>query len=207
MVACPYCGQTSFVGPAGGLEAQEAPHPLVDYGSMLRVGLVGTLGDRRWEVLGRVRFDYPDGFWDEWLLMPTDGAEEPLWLQEDEGKWVLFELAYKIKDPSSFPSFDNLRVSHERLIAPDFTFYALERQSSRLKGAEGQLPFRMLPGEPIDFIDGIWKQQGRPACIEYTTTGIEVYVGVRFTPQTIAQFAGWVYENNRWVAPAGAFVE
>ncbi|MCU0354238.1 MAG: DUF4178 domain-containing protein [Cytophagales bacterium] len=63
-IVCAYCGQTSYVN-IDHLTAAGSPVILADYGSVLAVGKRGSIKTKDFEVLGRLRFDYEDGFWDE----------------------------------------------------------------------------------------------------------------------------------------------
>src|SRR5688572_26054085 len=80
MVVCGYCGSTLAVendrlDPTGRTAA------LVDYPTRFAVGKSGRLRGRPFQVLGRVRFEDEDGYWDEWYLQFEDGTVA--WLEEE----------------------------------------------------------------------------------------------------------------------------
>ena len=54
-------------------------------------------------------------------------------------------------------------------------FFVTERCSARVAGAEGQLYYRVNPGQPVQFVDG--NLGGRVAAIEYGKEEIEYTVG------------------------------
>ncbi|MBL8164213.1 MAG: DUF4178 domain-containing protein, partial [Anaerolineae bacterium] len=62
---------------------------LANYPSRLRVGMSGKIRGRGFTVLGRIRYMYDEGFWEEWQITWDDGAP-PDWLEEDEGYWTLY---------------------------------------------------------------------------------------------------------------------
>jgi hypothetical protein len=170
MVACSYCGQTSYIN-AGSLEAKGAPILLADYGSPLKVGMKCKIKNQLYEILGRIRYDYADGFWDEWVLALDGQYHLPLaWLQEDEGDYVFFEQ----KD-SNVPDF------HEIKVGQTFQFtlgrgLITEKQQAVVNGSEGQLPVLIISGEKADFVDAIL-DGGIPVSVEYLPNHTEFHYG------------------------------
>jgi len=180
MVACGYCGQTSYIN-AGALEAKGAPIVLADYGSPLKVGMKCKIKNQLYEILGRVRFDYADGFWDEWVLALDGQYHLPLvWLQEDEGDYVLFEPM-----DSTVPEFQNVKVGQT------FNFKTgkgliTEKHQATVNGSEGLLPFLVISGEKADFVDAIL-DGGVPVSIEYLPEQTEFHYG---TPILLNELLG-----------------
>ncbi len=170
MVVCNYCGQTSYIN-AGMANPAGQKILLADYGSILSVGKRGKLKGKSFGVLGRLRFNYEDGFWDEWLIW-FDGSEyTDYWLQEDEGEFVLFS-----KKPltGTAPVFENVKVGTSILVN-GFTMFVTEKNSASINGGEGELPFQVIPGEKADYIDGI--SDGKPISIEYLPDEVEFNTG------------------------------
>jgi len=168
MVACAYCETVSEITDAGldptGKTAKLAPLP-----TAFRVGQQGRLRGRPFEVLGRVRYSYEDGVWDEWYLAFADGSAG--WLEEDEGTWTL-AAQEKLRTP--VPAFDEVRVGAQ-FDVNGYPFFVTERCRARIAGAEGQLFFRAVPGRPVNFLDG--NVGGRSAYLEYTEDAIEFGLG------------------------------
>src|SRR5687767_6307609 len=104
MVACGFCGSTCEISDEGlnltGKLAKLAPLP-----TRFQVGQSGTLRGRPFKVLGRVRYGYDEGSWDEWYLLFDDG--EPAWLEEDEGQYILSQVQ---RLRTEAPPFDEVRV-------------------------------------------------------------------------------------------------
>ncbi|MCS6859238.1 MAG: DUF4178 domain-containing protein [Abditibacteriales bacterium] len=164
MVVCSYCGNTLAVrndrlDPTGKTAA------LVDYPTRFRVGATGKLRGKPFRILGRVRFENDDGYWDEWYLEFSDGSVA--WLEEEEGAYTLSrpEPLY-----SEVPDFDAVRVG-SRLNINSQPFFVTERCRARVAGAEGQLFFRVRVGQTVKFVDG--NIGGRLAALEYGDDEIE----------------------------------
>ena len=154
-LCCGYCGQTSHL-LADSLRAVGEKHLLIDYGSMFETGMQGKFGGRDFLVLGRMRFDYEDGFWDEWYINYLDDGSEG-WIQEDDGSFVLFREEKRLDRPIDFPRM-KVGAWSELDGAWQATFITSKGRAT-VNGGEGELPFQILPGEQVDFIDGIWKAQ------------------------------------------------
>lgn len=172
MVGCPYCGQNIYL-TNDGLKIVGDKVILSDYGSVLAVGRTGKVKGRNFHVLGRLRFDYEDGFWDEWLLMLDDNWEKEYWLQEDEGDFVLFS---KIVVKSSPPDFLAAQVGSVIDLEGKKIFIS-EKNKAVVNGGEGELSFQIKPGEKADFVDGISYGEGIPVSIEYMPDEVALNIG------------------------------
>jgi len=170
MVVCSYCGQTSYIN-AGTINPTGEKILLADYGSVLSVGKRGKLKGKSFQVLGRLRFNYGDGFWDEWLIW-FDGEEYThYWLQEDEGEFVLFS-----KKPLSdaAPVFEQVKVGAS-IHCNRLNIFITEKNKARINGGEGELPFQLTPGSQANYIDGI--ADGKPVSLEYMPSEVEFNLG------------------------------
>lgn len=170
MLCCTYCGQTSFVN-ADSLEAVGSKAPLIDYGSSFGIGKMGTFEGKEFQVLGRLRYEYEDGFWDEWYLSFFDG--ESMWVQEDDGSFVLFyyeePLSYRV-------DFEGTRVGSTIAITEKINeVFVTSKSRASLQGGEGELPFRVSPGSQADFVDGIMK--GKVVSTELLPEENVVFIG------------------------------
>lgn len=179
-LACPFCGQTSHLN-ADSLEAVGNKHLLIDYGSSLSLGQQAQLDSRDLLILGRLRFEYDDGFWDEWYVTFLDDGSEA-WIQEDDGSFVLFKQEKEVSRGLDYASikvgtFDTLGGNWDKV-------FVTEKHRARIQGGEGELPFRIVPGEQVDFVDAIW--QGRILSVELMPDENVLFVGVPFNLQALA---------------------
>jgi hypothetical protein len=164
MVACPYCDTTSEITDDGldptGKTAKLAPLP-----TRFRVGQQGTFKGRSFRILGRVRYEYDEGVWDEWYLAFDDG--DAGWLEEEDGETTLSRRESLRTVP---PPFEEARVG-TRFDVNGYPFFVTERCRARIAGAEGQLFYRAVPGRPASFVEG--NIGGRSAYLEYGEDAIE----------------------------------
>jgi hypothetical protein len=168
MVACRYCDTVSEITDTGldptGKSAKLAPLP-----TRFAVGQSGRLRGKPFQVLGRVRYSYDEGVWDEWYLALEDG--NAAWLEEEEGQYTLAAME-ALRTPA--PPFEQAVVGSQFSVN-GHSFFVTERCRARIAGAEGQLFFRAVPGRPINFLEG--NIGGRIAFLEYTEDAIEFGIG------------------------------
>jgi hypothetical protein len=150
-LVCAHCGQTSHLN-AESLEAVGDQHLLIDYGSRLAIGQTGRYFGREFMVLGRLRIDYEDGFWDEWYIQFLDNGETG-WIQEDDGSFVLFTEAGRLRQRLNL---DGVKVGSFVPLTTDMDkVFITSKSKASVNGGEGELPFRIIPGQQADFVDGI----------------------------------------------------
>lgn len=173
MAVCKYCGQTTHLVNDTIVSTDVKSTPLVDYGSIFSVGQFVNIKDLRFEIIGRIRFSYPSGFWDEWFLFNANKPEEEYWLQEDEGEYILFERS---KEVNNFPDFNGTQIGdlHEN---KSEKIFVSEKNTAEIKGGEGELPFQVVRGEQANFIDGIVVGKGTPVSYEFLPKETLLYEG------------------------------
>jgi len=160
-VVCSYCGQTSYLN-VDKLEAKGSKAILADYGSLFSVGATGKLSGKSFEIIGRIRFGYTEGFWDEWAVILENKEDEIFWLEEDEGRLALFSSS--VIATSNAPKYSSTKVGSQIKFANHDIFVRAKSKGS-LEGSEGELPFQVVKGAQADFIDGICN--GQPVAFEF----------------------------------------
>lgn len=180
-VVCPFCGQTNVLNAEQQLDPNGPKQlPLVDYGSPLRVGAVGTVNGQDFKVMGRLRFEYPDGFWDEWLLRIGTDRQTRYWLHEDEGDFVLFK---PLEIAVNQMGFNQMEVGRPGPIG-GIRVFITEKRTATLQGAEGEMPFDIAAGSSANFVDGL--EGGKLYSIEYYADGTaEACVGELVEPKAL----------------------
>src|SRR5258708_37291093 len=73
-VSCRFCGSTFLVRGSDTLDPTGNSASLADYPSRLQVGMSGKIRGRGFQVLGRVRYAYDGGYWEEWQIAWNDNA-------------------------------------------------------------------------------------------------------------------------------------
>ncbi len=147
IVVCQYCGASLHIQDTG-VDITGKSAKLAQYPSRLSVGASGQIVGRPFKALGRVRFQYEDGFWDEWFLQFEDGQVG--WVEEDEGE---FTLTFKRKLTSPIPPFEQVRVGAFIPLGDDRMFVS-EKGHAKTIGGAGEISMSAPPGKSIQYIDG-----------------------------------------------------
>ena len=168
VVKCEACETVSAIDREG-VDPLGKSATLTDFMSALSLGAIGTVEGRRFQALGRVRFEYQDGYWDEWYLMFDDGTDA--WLEEDEGELTLVRQEPVVGDVP-FPA--SVRPG-ERVSIAERSIYVMEVGKAKLIGMEGQLPRGHFVGLEMNYLDGI--SDGASVMLEFMKTGVECFVG------------------------------
>ncbi len=176
-ITCMYCGQTSHIN-MNQLEAAGQQHILIDYGSALSYGSSNRLRNEAFTILGKVRMAYEDGFWDEWYIEREDGSEG--WIQEDDGSFIFFE---QNQTPIINVNFTDIKVGQTYNFSDDIqsafnSVFVTSKGKATIKGGTGELPFKIIPGEKADFIEGI--SNGQVVSIEWHDGEYIGFVGSSF---------------------------
>ena len=167
VIVCQYCNTHLKVGDNGLDPAGKHPK-LADFPSIFSVGCRGTILGKPFAALGRMRYKYDGGFFDEWF-MEYDG--ETAWVTEDEGACSLYTDLFEaadIPDIGSLKPGQNITVGDKRIMIK-------EKGAAVVEGGEGELGFYVEPGSKITYVDGI--SDGKKVSIEYTDSEIEFFIG------------------------------
>ncbi len=112
------------------------------------MGAHGKIKGRTFGVLGRVRYEYADGFWDEWFLQFDNGQIG--WVEEDEGELT---LTYKTKLTSPVPPFEQIRVGSFIPLGGERMFVS-EKGQGKVQGAQGEVTITVPPGRAVQYVNG-----------------------------------------------------
>lgn len=170
VVVCPYCSTNYLVSGGETLEPGGTGASLVDAPSRLRIGARAVLRGRSLSVLGRARYRYDGGFWDEWQVGWDDGAP-PDWLEEDEGYWTLYRRE-RLHGPVPPPDTVQVGTSVQVNTHPMFV---TEKRRGRLEGTEGQFASTLPLRGGFTYVQG--SAAGRTVCLTYWQDEIELSVG------------------------------
>jgi hypothetical protein len=184
MVTCDFCGQISVMSNTG-LDPTGRKATLVELPSALYIDATGKIEGREFRVMGRLRYQYDAGYWDEWFV--TFEGDQPGWLVEDEGTFILH---HKQTIKSALPPYDSVRVGSVVPVS-GYQVFVTEKREAVIAGSEGQLAFTVLPGEQVKYLDG--GSGGELVSIEYTSDEIELLVG-----REIPRDAVVIQEEKYW---------
>lgn len=133
---------------------------LADPRGPLRVGARGQVaGGSPFVVLGRVRYAYEQGVWDEWYLQHSDQSTS--WLSEDERSFVQEQSRQLNAAPSALRALE----LGQKLDIDQIQYSVVELGHAVCEGGQGQLPFPIVSGERIPFWD-LAGPEGQSATLE-----------------------------------------
>lgn len=150
---CGYC-QTLILRDAEGLHMVGKAAALPFDVSPIELGTRGSCDGTAFDVVGRVRWGWDDGAWNEWLLALADGTEA--WLGEAMGQFqLLFARDDLIAEDAALAGFaqGGTLARGTRVMVAHTEFVAADVKRARCLGGEGQLPFACPADWTIDSID------------------------------------------------------
>src|ERR687893_391748 len=174
VVVCEFC-RSVVARTDRGIEDLGKVADVVESGSPLEVGLRGVYLGVAFELTGRAQLEHAaGGFWDEWYASLADGRWG--WLAEAQGRFYLtFQI--QVPDPNSLPTFDQLQLGQPVAAIPArIPLVASEKGEARLLAAEGEIPYRLTPGETYRYAD-LSGREGFFGTLDYGDEPPGVYVG------------------------------
>jgi hypothetical protein len=170
--------------------------------SPLRIGTRGRFENQGFEIVGRVRWGWTDGSWNEWLLLFDDGSNA--WLGEAMGQFMLLrerplaelhdEIIQALADGGHAPIGTEAQVDGETLVVSD-------ARSATCIAAEGELPFTAPAGWTIFSVD-FRSVSGRCASLQRDGKEADFYDGRYVTLEELAP--SYLRELEGWQTPAFA---
>lgn len=132
--ACPYC-QSVLVRSDVDLEKVGEVAALPPDPSPIQLFTEGVVDGRGFQVIGRLTYEYEQGFWNEWHLLFHDNSTG--WLADAQAQYAYSTLA---KPPTALPGRKQLKPGMTfRWPQGEFTLTHLT--TARYVGFEGELPF------------------------------------------------------------------
>lgn len=196
---CDYC-RTAITRHGEVLEAVGKVAEVPEDVSPLQLGVRGRDGAQSFEIVGRVRWRWADGAWNEWCVLFNDNSYG--WLGEASGRFMLLREA----EASVFGGEAVARLASGRPVEPGMTAtiaeleYAVnDVQAVECVGAEGELPFPTPIGTRAVSID-LQRPDGGAATLQNDggpgRDGVSAYAGRYVTLAEIAatglrDFEGW----------------
>lgn len=178
VVICPFC-RSAVSRTDRALTDLGKIAEIVDSESPLKLGLKGTFKDSKFELTGRAQLRHElGGSWDEWYATFSNGWVG--WLAEAQGKFYL--TFYQPLPPGAvLPTFDGLQLGQVVTEIPNPTpLMVQERGRGTYAAAEGEIPYKLTPGEVFEFADLAGKNNAF-ATIDYSMSPPWVFVGSQVT--------------------------
>jgi len=192
---CSYC-HSSVLRTGGNLQAMGKVADLPDDVSPLQLGTTGRDGAHGFELIGRVRWRYADGAWNEWLAYFDDGSTG--WLGESMGRYMLLRQV----DPSHVqsPVLDLMRSGRDvppgtEAVIDNVQYWASVVNTVSCVTSEGELPLNSLGLSAVS-VDLMAADEHCASIQKAAGEEVEVYAGRYVTLADIAaknlrRFDGW----------------
>lgn len=170
LVKCVSCKSTIFLEDGASRVAGDSS-VLNDEPSLLKIGVQFRYNKEHYLPIGKVRYSYGRGFWEEWWLKDSRG--EDWWLSVDEGDFVLEQL---IENP-----YGDLSKLSPGLGDKIGDWFVSEIGTGICEGFEGSLPKSVEIGSTHKYIH-LSSHDAMLRTIEIHPKGIEVYQGRWISP-------------------------
>lgn len=168
-IVCEYCGNAVY-WDAEKVTRAGSQSILPEGFSRLYRGATGKLKNRRFFVMGRVRYSFGYGFWDEWFLEFGDGTIG--WLTEDNHEFAL----EKRSTAKHLPPLDQLSPGVPFTVQ-GIPFVIEEMGQAECLGMEGDLPIAVQSGEKYTFADASSPDGNYSLGLEFDADPPVVYLG------------------------------
>ncbi len=189
-VVCPQC-QSLLLRGDDGLKTVGTAAILPFDVSPIVIGTRGTTEGQAFEVVGRVRWGWTDGAWNEWLLTLADGSTR--WLGEAMGTFMLLADAPL---PALRDFADGGAIAPGLRVTVDGQdFVATDVKTATCLGAEGQLPFAAPAHWTITSVD-FRNPDGASLSVQRDDRGTSAYCGryvdlIDLAPTGLRRFDDW----------------
>jgi hypothetical protein len=176
VAVCAYC--RSVVGRTDRkLEDLGKVAAIVETNSPLEVGLRGKYKDKPFEITGRAQLGHSaGGIWDEWYVAFPNNQWG--WLAEAQGRLYLTYPINKVP-AGTLPPFGKLQLGDTVPIGRSALRVA-EKGRARMVSAEGEIPYRLTPGETYTYAD-LSGQGATFGTIDYSDEQPQLFIGAEVT--------------------------
>jgi hypothetical protein len=191
---CAYC-QTLVRRAAGSVEAVGTVAALPADVSPIQIGTTVDRDAIAATVVGRVRWGWSDGSWNEWFLRAADGRA--FWLGEAMGMFMLTSAYPAVLAVPAIRNFaDGNPMARDCTIkAGGKWLTATDIKEAACLGSEGDLPFPTLPGWTMTSVD-FRNAAGDALSVQRDADGTTAWLGewsdlAGLKPANLRQIEGW----------------
>ncbi len=191
---CAYC-RTLLMRHGLTLEAVGTVAQLPVDVSPIQIGTRFSVDGAESTSVGRVRWGWSGGSWNEWLLIAADGSRH--WLGEAMGMYM---LTAEYPDALDIPAIRNFAQGNPMAVdasvkAGGQWFHVADIKEAACLGSEGDLPFPTLPGWTITSVD-FRNDAGAALSVQRGRDGTSAWLGVwsdlaGLAPKGLRMLEGW----------------
>lgn len=137
---CEYC-KSMIVRHDMDLETIGQMAQLPDDISPFKIGTLGKYNKIRFEIVGRLKVAWSEGYWNEWFLLFENGKSG--WLAEAMG---FFMLSFEVAETENVPEREKITIGTRIELFPMRVYSVDDIREAVCIGSEGELPFRGMKG-------------------------------------------------------------
>lgn len=182
---CSYCRST-LIRQDMNLETIGKMADLQEDLTPLQVGCTGSYEGQRFELIGRLKVGYSEGFWNEWYALFDD--ERVGWLAEAQG---FYAMCFPLEDVS-LPRRKKLRPGSTVELGSEGVFEVEDMRNVKCLLSAGELPVNAVQGRESLSVD-LTAPGCRMATIEYAESETRVFAG------RYQDFDDFVFSNLRFI--------
>ena len=168
---CQYCGSVIFIedeaSRLAGYSSVLTPEP-----SLIELNKPFSYAGSRYMPIGRIRYSYGRGFWEEWWL--KDANNEQYWLSIDEGDFVLEK---EVPNRFDIDFFKNPHIGQK--IGDEWI--VTEIGTGKCEGFSGVLPWDIKMGESHSYVQ-LSGYHSRMMTVELDDDGMKSFEGSWIDP-------------------------
>jgi hypothetical protein len=185
---CSYC-RSSLVRQGMDLDKIGEIAELQDDLTPIQIGTTGMFEGKQFEVIGRMKVGYSDGFWNEWFAMSATG--EVGWLAEAQGFYAFCYPFFEVNAPNR----SSLTIDRGVDFGTKGTYEVTDIRNVSCVYSEGELPFDAIQGRKSTSVDLIGAKK-EMATIEYAEKETRIFLGAyqdfdQFAFKNLRQIDGW----------------
>ncbi len=136
----------------------------------LQVGCTGYYDGKKFELIGRLKVGYSEGFWNEWYVLFAD--EDVGWLAEAQG---FYAMCFPVRS-SDVPARETLGPGSYVDFRSEGSFEVEDIRTVDCLFSEGELPVNAVQGRQAISVD-LTGPRNHMATIEYADTEVRVFSG------------------------------
>lgn len=185
---CPFCHsilvRDDLILKNVGKVADLPPDP-----SPIQLLTSGTYNNKRFDVIGRIIYEYDQGGWNEWHIVFSDGTSG--WLSDAQ---LLYAVSFLVQGVALPPGNEVTRGKHFNFSNADFEVSTMT--IATYKGVEGELPFPYYGKSSMLFAD-LRTTSNDFATLDYSDRSAPMLFLGKTVPyealqlQNVRQFEGW----------------
>lgn len=163
--------------------------------SPIQLGTTGRWDGQGFEIVGRVRWGWADGAWNEWLMLMADGRQR--WLGEAMGRFMVTAERPDLLDMAEIATFaagGKVRRGTQ-IVVDGVSFIAADIKEAQCLGCEGDLSRPTPARAALTSID--WRSHdGAVLSVQRDAEGTTVWAGgsaglADLAPRGLRQLEGW----------------